>query len=418
MHGPHGEVRAWRAAYPDPVRKGKHVARQFGPEYELEARKWLEEEHFAVVMHRKGVAEWRHPTEREREERVSRLTLGQFVDEEFLPAQEKRLKGNSMRNLRAKVSHWLPELGGLILRDIGPRDIAAWLNREHDEGAHAFYDSACTLKRVLESATKVGPDGREPIRPDNPFVFPLSEPGLSKRNDIPPVTPDEVRRLVEAMPEYDRIAIWLGLLVGGLRVGEVCGIQVGDFDFERMQLFIRHSVDRGPDDRGRARLCEPKTSRSKRMLPVPALLVPLIREHVARFCDPGPEAMLLKARIGEVMSPVTLHDHFRVARKAAGREDITFHHLRASHATLFMLHGGTLREVMDELGHKSEKVAIRHYQRVVPGHRRHVAEMMAFDFLPDWADEGVLRSVIGELEDQIAKLESTVRELRGRLGDV
>ena len=59
-----------------------------------------------------------------------------------------------------------------------------------------------------------------------------------------------------------------------------------------------------------------------------------------------------------------------MAREKIGRSDITFHSLRATHATMLVLEGGTMRETMDDLGHTSLTVAVDSYQRIVREHHR------------------------------------------------
>ena len=44
------------------------------------------------------------------------------------------------------------------------------------------------------------------------------------------MTKQEINTLVEGFPEYYRMSIHLALLVGGLRIGEVCGLQLRDID--------------------------------------------------------------------------------------------------------------------------------------------------------------------------------------------
>ncbi len=44
---------------------------------------------------------------------------------------------------------------------------------------------------------------------------------------------------------------------------------------------------------------------------------------------------------------------------------------------------------MDELGHVDVDVAVRCYQRVVPRHRRDVAERLAFEYLPAEEPAGI-----------------------------
>lgn len=82
-----------------------------------------------------------------------------------------------------------------------------------------------------------------------------------------------------------------------------------------------------------------------------------------------------------IMSQTTLDGQFAKARLKAGRPDLTFQALRASHATLLMIQGGTLREVMNQLGHVSEKVAIRYYQLTVASHQSQVVDELAESFM-------------------------------------
>ena len=46
------------------------------------------------------------------------------------------------------------------------------------------------------------------------------------------MTRQEIDTLVEGFPEYYRLSIHLALLVGGLRIGEVCGLQLRDIDLD------------------------------------------------------------------------------------------------------------------------------------------------------------------------------------------
>lgn len=242
----------------------------------------------------------------------------------------------------------------------------------------------------------------------------------SKRREQAPMTRQEIDTLVEGFPEYYRLSIHLALLVGGLRIGEVCGLQLKDIDLDHRLLYVRHSVTQGPDDLGEYRLDETKTPESHRVVPIPAPVCRLIREHIDRFCpDRDPDTMLFHAirHPERVLNPTTIQRQFRTARKRINREDVTFHSLRATHATMFMIQGGTLRETMDELGHVDVDVAVRCYQRVVPRHRRDVAERLALEYLPA-GDPAGIKAQIAQKEEEIDQLRQTVAGLRRRLEEL
>ena len=109
------------------------------------------------------------------------------------------------------------------------------------------------------------------------------------------------------------------------------------------------------------------------------------------------------------MSPTTLGQQFRKACVKAGRQDITFHSLRAIHATMLMIEGGTLRKAMDELGHTSEKIAVRHYQRIAPKHRIQVVENLSDAYM--FVLNTSLTGQIEQFKEQRDRLDRRILEL-------
>lgn len=83
------------------------------------------------------------------------------------------------------------------------------------------------------------------------------------------MTKQEIDTLVEGFPEYYRLSIHLALLVGGLRIGEVCGLQLRDIDLDHRLLYVRHSVTQGPDDLGEYRLDETRPRKATESYPSP-----------------------------------------------------------------------------------------------------------------------------------------------------
>ena len=59
-----GNPTSFQARYVNPLDPPKKVGRNFGLEYETEAYKWLDEEHYLVTLHNKGIRQWVHPSQR------------------------------------------------------------------------------------------------------------------------------------------------------------------------------------------------------------------------------------------------------------------------------------------------------------------------------------------------------------------
>ncbi|WP_251882871.1 tyrosine-type recombinase/integrase [Bifidobacterium longum] len=387
-----GEIVAWQVCYPHPTESGKRVQRQFKPWQELETRKWLEEEKYLVDLQHKGILTWTHPTLRKREamqeddktkrDKVKFCDYVNWWEKNYRLPNGEDVAGGTRRNLHVDIGHFMPFFENLLLTEITPMIIKEWYDAPHCEGPWAFRRSCMRLKAVLESATKAGLDGSASLLQFNPFIFHIPPAPRSSRIDIPPVTPHELRILAESMPTYTRLSVFFFTLVGGLRCGELCGLQIRDIDLDKQTLHVRHSVNRGKTDRGTVQYGKTKTESSVRNVHIPDAIMPMLRQHLCDYCDIStPDSPVFVPKRSKIMSQTTLERQFAKARIKANRPDLTFQGLRASHATLLMLQGGTLREVMNELGHVSEKVAVRYYQLTVAEHQSHIVDTLARDFI-------------------------------------
>ena len=63
------------------------------------------------------------------------------------------------------------------------------------------------------------------------------------------------------------------------------------------------------------------------------------------------------------------------ARRAIGRDDLTWHDLRHSAMTLVALTGATLPELMQRAGHSTPRAAL-HYQHAADDAQRRIAERL------------------------------------------
>lgn len=67
----------------------------------------------------------------------------------------------------------------------------------------------------------------------------------------------------------------------GLRIGEVCGLQWGDFDLQNGVLSVRRTVKRIYMEPGKTTLVtqSPKTQSSERDIPIPTGILDLLKEE-------------------------------------------------------------------------------------------------------------------------------------------
>ncbi len=113
---------------------------------------------------------------------------------------------------------------------------------------------------------------------------------------------------------------------------------------------------------------ELKTQAAYRTVAIPVTVVSEVEEHVERYVDDDPDALLFtNPRTGDTPSGWTWqHKIWGPARDAAGQPDLRFHDLRHLAGTLTALAGGTLKEIQSRLGHASPHAAMI-YQHVAHG---------------------------------------------------
>jgi integrase/recombinase XerD len=166
-----------------------------------------------------------------------------------------------------------------------------------------------------------------------------------------PLTEAEVTSLLDAVIATDPIGIrdraMLELLYAtGARISEVCGLSMGDIDFDQqlVRLFGKGSKERiVPYGRAAAAALEEWFSPRGRMLLAP--------EQWRKRSDA--EAVFLNARGQRVTRQSAWAVVKRYGRRAGITGDLSPHVLRHSCATHLLDHGADLRVVQEMLGHAS-----------------------------------------------------------------
>lgn len=130
-----GSISAWLARYSSPV-DGRRVQRSF--ESVRDAESWLAGEHELVEMHRRGLKQWVHPTDRDRRKKAGSMTFDE--------------RGAARRNLRTDVGHLKDVFGGMTLKQITPDVISKWYFGEHAEGEWVFPRMCQRLKAIMNLA--------------------------------------------------------------------------------------------------------------------------------------------------------------------------------------------------------------------------------------------------------------------------
>lgn len=161
-----GTPTSFQARYVNPLDPSKKVGRNFGLEYETEAYKWLDEEHYLVTLHNKGIRQWIHPSQRG----ADTMPIFREYSKEYFAGYRKpdgtRLSGRSNRCNEIVLRRLNETLGDIPLDRITRQMVDEWYTTARDElTPSTFEHTARTLKRIMLAAATEQGDGTPPLIP-------------------------------------------------------------------------------------------------------------------------------------------------------------------------------------------------------------------------------------------------------------
>jgi integrase len=281
--------------------------------------------------------------------------------------------------------HIMPKFGPLPIASITADDVRAWHAKMGKKTptlrAHAYG----LLRTIMGTAAS---DGKITV---NPCV--IRGAGSARRvHRIRPASLDEIAVIAQEMPEQYQAMVLLAAWAA-LRFGELTELRRRDIVIvEPSETELATAVansEEPPESYGVVRVeravvrtqdgfqvTTPKSDAGIRDVAIPPHLLPVLKNHMARFVGSERDALLFPAQHGGHLAPATLYRRFYTARDTAKRSDLRWHDLRHSGAVLAAATGATLAELMARLGHSTPAAAMR-YQHAAQGRDRQIAKLLS-----------------------------------------
>ncbi len=368
----------YRARYAMP--DGTRFSRTFGTKMDAEA--WLATERSLVDRDTWTPPPARKIAEAKRARDASYNTVKTFA-ERYL--RERGLRPTTVHNYQGLLATRInPYFAEMPLKNVTLSEIKAWrasLNPKTEATNAAAYR---LLRSLLQAAEEEELIDRAPPKIRGAGSAPV-------RHVAVPATLDEIAVITDTMPERLRLLIVLAAFVG-LRQGELLELRRSDVDGVTGRIKVSRKVDKDVVA-GASGACPhcgrvvsaPKTASGVRTVHVPPPFLPMLQKHLLEHAAAGPSGLLFPGDRTDHMSVRYLMDRYRPARKAAGRPDLTIHHLRHTALTIAGQHGATAAELQARAGHASQ-AAMAIYQHATLDRDKRLADQIG-DTYAAWAKD-------------------------------
>jgi|SRR5579862_7137511 len=252
------------------------------------------------------------------------------------------------------------------LRQMTPDRVRSWYSTlTTDKSADQAAKSYRLLRAILNTAFS---DRLIRFKPCT-----IKGAGIERARERSLLETSDVLKLADAFTPRLRAMIMLGGFKG-LRPGELLGLQRQDIDLMHGTVRVERQAQ---EITGRGRIITgPKSDAGKRTRKLPESVAESLKEHLAAFVAPEPDAPVFTRKSGLPLRRSDLSNEWKAACEKVGLKGFAPYDLR--HHALTNVAGApeaTLREIMAEGGHSSPAAALR-YQHTSEERGRGMADYM------------------------------------------
>jgi integrase len=312
------------------------------------------------------------------------LTVGEYLDRWLADSVKGTVKETTYANYAYITRvHVSPAVGRVKLKSLSPTHVRGFYGEKARSGlaAATVKKMHVVLRKALAQAVSDGliprnaADGVKPPR--------VSAPG----EEIKPLDSEECAAFLEATRGEKLEALYVLAIHCGLREGELLALRWEDANLEAVKpaLLVRRTLTRGENGRGYVIGASTKSGKGRRVRLTPRAVAAL-REHKKRQLEERirlaglwqDQNLIFPNEAGRTFNPSNLRNRSfrRIKARANVREDLRFHDLRHTCATLLLSEGVNVKVVSEMLGHASVTITLNTYSHVLPDMQDSAAEAM------------------------------------------
>ncbi len=275
-----------------------------------------------------------------------------------------RLKPTTLENKRVLIElKILPYFKGNQLNKIEPNMVRRWQNELISKGYADTY-----LKTIHNQLTAMFNYAMKFYKlQDNP-ARKCGSMGKKNANSMQIWTVDEFNKFIPSLDHKPLSKMAFEVLFWtGCRSGELLALTVKDIDLENNTININknYAVVKGEE-----MILEPKTPKSKRIVPIPDFLAEGLKEYLSKLYDLGPKDRIFSA------TKSLLNLEMIRGCKVSEVKKIRVHDLRHSHASLLIELGFSPLLIAERLGHEKIQTTLETYSHLYPNKQVEVVQKL------------------------------------------
>ena len=305
-------------------------------------------------------------------------SLNKYMDKWLDTAAKPRLRTRTFDDYTSLLKRYVRDpLGAIKLSDLRPVDIQRLYRKMQDDGLSPRvirYTHA-----VLSSALK------QAVKWEMIFRNPAAVVDLPRqaRKEMRAMTLDEASKFFDAVKDTRMSALFIFALTTGMRPQEYLALKWSDIDLKKGTATVRRAIVWSQKKGVGWHFDEPKTSRSRRTIPLPASTVKALIEQRRKQGEErlrvGSEwqdhGLVFTTKFGNPIDiPTLTKQWFKPALVKAELPLFRLYDLRHTHATLLLSNGENPKVAAERLGHSTIVLTLDTYSHVLPDMQQQAAE--------------------------------------------
>lgn len=304
---------------------------------------------------------------------TEKITVAQHLDRWLVDVVTPSVRAATARDYRNVVRlHLIPAFGAVQLAQLRPEHVQRLYTDLAVKGLSpkSIRNIHGILRRALAQAEDWRLVGRN--------VATLARPPRAAHAEVVALTPEAVQTLLAGARGHRWESLIVMALATGMRQGELLGVRWADVDMAAGTIGVRRQLLR------HGGFAEPKTARGRRQIDIPPSALATLGKHrreqnIERLAC-GPEwqdnDLVWCTHAGKPLGHRNVLRDYYALLAATGMEQVPFHALRHTAATLLLLAGVHPKVVQERLGHATIGITLDTYSHLIPSMGRDAADRL------------------------------------------